>query len=77
MADKEKDTKVEKGALCHISIDIVKNGYEIKCCYEPKEEKSLSVRAGWIDAPCTPYVKPDEYVEKTKAALLKTLDGVL
>jgi hypothetical protein len=72
MADKEK--KEDKGKLCHISIDVVDNGYHIQCRHEPKEEKSLSVRAGWV--PDYPG-KPCEYVEKTKAAVLKTLAEIL
>lgn len=77
MADKEKDTKEDKGKLCHLSIEVVDNGYHICCRRECKEEKSLSVRAGWVpDYPTGPY-KPEEYVEKTKAALLKTLAEIL
>lgn len=72
MADKEKDKKESKGELCHISISVAENGYKICCCYEP--EKTLSQRAGWV-----PYDmgKPVEYVEKTKAAVIKQLESIL
>jgi hypothetical protein len=72
MADKKEEKKESPGELCHISICVAENGYKISCSYQP--EKSLSQRAGWV--PCMPGESKD-YVEKTKSALLKTLESVL
>ena len=74
MAEKEKDTKEDKGKLCHISMCVVENGYKINCNYEATE-KTLSQRAGWVE--CPTYCNSKDYVEKTKAAVLKTLAEIL
>ena len=71
MADKEKDHKEE--VLTGISIDIAKNGYEIRCSYQ-KKKKSLSQRAGWVPD-C--YQEPDKYIAKTKKELVEQLNKVL
>lgn len=71
MAD-TKNEKEETGELCHVSICKAENGWKISCSYEPQE--TLSSRAGWV--PPT-YCKPKEYVEKTKASVIKRLEEVL
>jgi len=65
--DKEKD----KGELCSINISVAENGYKICCCYESKD--SLSQKAGWVPTSCC--IK--DYVEKTKAAVVKCVEKVL
>lgn len=72
MADNKNETKDKGEELCHISICKAENGYKISCNYEPKE--TLSSRAGWVPPM---YCKPKEYVEKSKAAVIKRLEEVL
>ena len=67
------EDKEKQGDCCHVSICKAENGWKISCTYEPKEEK-LGVRAGWYPPE---YCKPVEYVEKTKAAVVKRLEEVL
>jgi hypothetical protein len=66
MADKDK------GKLTCLSIEVAKNGYEIRASYEAK--KSLSQKKGWVPS-C--YVEPDKYVCNTKAALKTKIDELL
>jgi hypothetical protein len=61
-----------KGKLTCISIDIAKNGYEIRASYEAK--KSLSQKKGWV--PST-WTEPEKYVCTTKAALTTKLNELL
>jgi hypothetical protein len=61
------------GKICNVNIDIVENGYEIRCRYEDKE-MSLGQRAGWV--PCSPC-ECKTYVEKTKDAVLKRFKDIL
>ena len=68
MADKEKG----KGELRHVSLCRAENGWKISCSYE--SEKTLRQRAGWT--PCDAG-ECKEYVEKSKAAVLKRLEEVL
>ena len=70
MADK-KDEK-PKETLCHISICVADNGYQVECSYDM--EQSLSARAGWVPPS---YCKPKKLVAKGKADLLKQLESVL
>lgn len=66
MADKDK------GKLTCITIDVAKNGFEIRASYEPK--KSLSQKKGWIPS-C--YVEPDKFVATTKAQLNTKVNELL
>jgi hypothetical protein len=68
MAEKEKH-----GEVSHISICKAKNGYKICCSYEDKE-KTLGQRAGWV--PCGPC-ETEDWVEKTKDAVIKRLEEIL
>lgn len=71
MADDKKD---KQGELCHVSICKVENGYKISCNYTSKNQ-SLSQRAGWVEGPS--YNESKDYVEKTKAAVIKRLEEIL
>ena len=62
----------DKGALTCISIDIAKNGFEIRASYEPK--KTLSQKKGWVPSS---YCEPDKYVCNTKAALTAKINEIL
>jgi hypothetical protein len=66
------DEKEKKGECSHISICRAKNGFKVCCSYEC--EKTLSQRAGW--APCSPC-ETEDYVEKTKEAVIKRLEEIL
>jgi len=66
------EKKDEKRKLTCINIDIAKNGYELRCSYEPK--KSLSQRAGWV--PST-YEEPTKYVAKNEDELIAQIKKVL
>jgi hypothetical protein len=67
MAEKEK-----LGELCGISLCKAENGWKICCTYEDSE-MTVSKRAGWV--PC--QMQSKDYVEKTKAAVLKRLEEVM
>jgi hypothetical protein len=67
----DKDEKL--GDLCHLSVCVVENGYEISCSYENKD-LTLGQRAGWV--PCNPG-ECKKYVEKSKAAVIERLKKVL
>jgi len=60
------------GELCTISMRKVENGWNLCCCYED-DEMTISKRAGWV--PC--QMKSKEWVEKTKAAVLKRLEEIM
>lgn len=62
----------DKGNLTCISIDIAKNGFEIRANYEPK--KSLSQKKGWVPSS---YCEPDKYVCNSKAALTAKINEIL
>jgi hypothetical protein len=62
----------DKGKLTCITVEVAKNGYEIRASYEPK--KSLSQKKGWIPSP---YVEPDKCVATSKADLLKQLSELV
>lgn len=66
------DEKEKKGECTNINICKAKNGYKINCFYEC--EKTLSQRAGW--APCSPC-ETEDWVEKTKEAVIKRLEEIL
>lgn len=66
MADKDK------GKLTCITIDVAKNGFEIRASYEPK--KSLSQKKGWVPYA---YCEPDKFVATTKAALTTKIGELL
>lgn len=67
MAEAEKKQEVSSISICK-----AKNGFKICCSYEP--EKTLSQRAGW--APCMPC-ETEDYVEKTKEAVIKRLEEIM
>lgn len=67
------EEKEKKGEVSHVSICKAKNGYKICCSYE-NGEKSLGQRAGWV--PCMPC-ESEDYVEKTKDAVIKRLEDLL
>ena len=60
------------GELCSINICKAENGYKICCCYEDKD-MTISKRAGWV--PC--QMQSKDWVEKTKAAVLKRLEEIM
>lgn len=62
----------KSGDLCHVTICKVENGYKVSCSYDSPE--TLSSKAGWV-----PRVPGEckEYVEKSKAAVIKRLEEVL
>ncbi len=62
----------DKGKLTCISIDVAKNGFEIRASYEAK--KSLSQKKGWVPSG---YVEPDKFVATTKAQLVTKLNELL
>jgi hypothetical protein len=68
MADKEESKK----DLCHFTVRVVENGYEIHCSYDT--DATLSQKAGWV-----PYGPPEckEYVAKTKADLKKQINQIV
>ena len=69
MAEKKEKCS---GEVCHISVEVAENGYNVTCCYEP--EKSLGQRAGWY--PCGPG-ESKKYVEKTPDAVAKRVKEIL
>lgn len=62
----------DKGKLTCISIDVAKNGFEIRASYEAK--KSLSQKKGWVPSS---YVEPDKFVATTKAQLVAKINELL
>ena len=62
----------DKGKLTCITIDVAKNGFEIRASYEPK--KSLSQKKGWVPYS---YCEPDKFVATTKAALTTKIGELL
>lgn len=68
-----KKPEVKRGALSHIDIQHVENGYALTCTYEDANPKTVGKRAGWV--PTSQSV--ESYVAKTPAEVLKRLKEIL
>lgn len=69
--DKKKDEE-KRGELSAVNIEVVENGFSLKCTYEDGHN-TVSKRAGWVPSQSS----QESYVAKTKAEVLQRLKEVL